>query len=473
MDTREALELDQSAREFVHHFNVLLKHGYVYKPTNDALKKPARQLSDTIRKLCQYDPKWFIRIHHEHLFIGENRIHLTMEITSHYMNFIEEFKKRGLGMISISRVPSESEVIKFLYLFLNHHEDEGVLKLQGKFMQSGLPYVDVEALMEEEFYLDPEDKGQVRRIARESFFRSIFMTEGIFRAVDQNKPFNIRRARRVIQSLTELLNLDENYMLGLTSIKNYDAYTFNHSVNVTILALNMGRRMGLDRTTLTDLGLSAIFHDLGKTSLSQEIINKGHNLDEAEWQAMYRHPVEGVKKLLRLKGVSELTVKLVISVYEHHINYDLTGYPETDSNRELSLFSRILRIVDSYDAMTTKRIYRDLAKHPVAAVEEIWTLGGKTFDPALVKVFANMMGVYPIGTIVQMDSGEIGIVNGVHRDVEPGRQEIITVLTDWENLTPTGSVIDLAVETGKKVVGYYDFGKESFDPSQYLLSLTD
>ncbi len=471
--TRDAVAVDETAREFVYQLSLLFKLAAVHESTNDALIKPVREMADIVRRLLKYDPNWFLKVLHEHLFINESRIRLTMDISTHYLRLVEDLKKKGIGLISMGRVPSEKEVTRFIYILLPHTEVQGVVSLREKLGRAGLEFIGVEELPEEEIYTAEMSRGRVRQMARETFFRSIFMTGGIMKAVDQKRVINTRRARRVIQSFLELLDMDENYFMGLTTIKNYDEYTLNHSVNVTILALNMGRRLGFSRTQLTELGLSAIFHDLGKTSVPQEITNKTQALNDDEWRTMHLHPVEGVKKLLRLKGVTELTVKLVLSVYEHHINYDFTGYPEATASKEANLFSRILRIVDSYDAMTTRRSYAKIPKHPVAALEEIWNLAGQTFDPGLVKVFIGLIGMYPVGAIVQVSTGASGMVTEIRGDLPPGHQEVINVLSDWEGFSSSGELIDLSMNRDRYIVGYYDFGTVPFDPAWYLLNLEE
>jgi HD-GYP domain-containing protein (c-di-GMP phosphodiesterase class II) len=471
--TGEMGELVSAAREFVLHFGILLKQVSVHDPGNEALHKPLQLLAQSIRRMSAAAGPPECKILNENIFINGQRIRPDVEIYSQYLVVVEEMKKRGVGIIAFARDANEDALIRFLVIFAHHRADEGIGALAAALAESGLAWIDVAPEVVESRRPRAALKGHTREVAREAFFGAIYMIGGLLRDVDRQNIVNVRRARRMVQSFLDLLNLDEDYLLGLVSMKNFDDYTFNHSVNVTILALNMGRRIGLSRVQLSELGLSAIFHDLGKISLPRELITKETNLDASEWETMHRHPVEGVKKMLHLKGVSNFTIKLLISVYEHHINYDFSGYPELPLSTEASLFSRILRIVDSYDAMTSKRAYSKRAKHPVAALEEIWSLAGKHFDPDLAKVFISMMGMYPVGTVVQLDSGEIAMVTANRSKPGLVARPVLEVLTDWEDKSRPGTIIDLAGKPERAVVGYYDFRDSRIDPIWYLLNMID
>lgn len=471
LSSGEVGNLHKCARDFIYQFNLLVKLAAMHEPTNEALLNPVRQFSMIIGRLLKFDKEWCLKMINEHLFINQMRIRLDMENYLHYVGLVEAMKMRGLGLLSFDRIPNENEVIKFIYIFVNSAGSKSIEKLRSMLDDSGLELVHVEAQAEETMSFKERLEGHTREIARETFFGAIYMTGSLLKAVDKQRVVNIRRARRMIQSFLELLDLDQDYLIGLTNMKNFDDYTFNHSVNVAILSLNMGRHLGLNRAQLTELGLSAIFHDLGKVALPHELVNKESSLDDQEMITMHRHPVEGVKKLLGLKGISELTVKLIISIYEHHLNYDYTGYPAPALSGEASLFSRILRITDSYDAMTTRRIYRPRPKHPVAAIEEIWNLAGKNYDPDLVRVFINMMGIYPIGTIVQVSSGEIGIVIDQVRGGPEGPQPVVEVLADWERKGRTGRTIEFQTGSGSSIVGYYDFVSGRYDSAWHILSM--
>jgi HD-GYP domain-containing protein (c-di-GMP phosphodiesterase class II) len=259
-------------------------------------------------------------------------------------------------------------------------------------------------------------------------------------------PTDRLRVKRIIQDLVDLC-FDDNLLpvfLGLTSIKNYDEYSFHHSVNTAVLAIAFGRRLGLPKKKLLSLGLAGLFCDIGKAYLPAEILHKKEELSEDEWNKMKDHSVLAVKAFLLQRGLSEELIKRMIVAFEHHIDYNLaSGYPVITERRDLNLFSRIITIVDNFDALTTAKEYRD-AYMPDEALKIMYEQSGEKFDPVLLKVFMNMIGLYPIGAMVQLNSGEVGVV--YHNSHDPrkfDRPKVKLVLDAQGNKVKSTQIIDL------------------------------
>ena len=144
-------------------------------------------------------------------------------------------------------------------------------------------------------------------------------------------------------------------MLGLTSLRCHDQYTHNHSVNVSLLSVALGNRAGYPKVELADLGLAALFHDMGKSSIPIDVLNKPGEFTADEWAAMRSHPTQGVLDLTKLRGITSLPGRMAAASFEHHMNCDFTGYPKLSVPWKISLTGRILMIADCYDAMTSSR----------------------------------------------------------------------------------------------------------------------
>jgi putative nucleotidyltransferase with HDIG domain len=237
---------------------------------------------------------------------------------------------------------------------------------------------------------------------------------------------------------------DENTLLGLATLRSHDEYTYSHCVNVCILALSMGQRLGYDRAHLSELGVAALFHDVGKADIPLEILNKGSEFTAEEWRVIRRHPVLGVKSLLRLKGLDDVSTKIVIAGFEHHLNYDLSGYPKIAVPRTLTLFGRIIALVDCYDAMTASRVYSRVPLAPDKALRLMSAKAGTVYDPLLMKLFVNCMGVYPVGTVVRFDTGEWGVVVGSHASPDRRARPLVRLIRDPAGQDLDGDTIDLA-----------------------------
>ncbi len=225
-----------------------------------------------------------------------------------------------------------------------------------------------------------------------------------------NRQAGIGKAVHLVQNMVDLIMDDDNILLGLSTIRDYDDYTFTHSVNVAILSVCLGHRIGMSRVSLSRLGLSGLFHDLGKIDVPKKILNKPGRLGKNEFAIMQNHSMNSVRRIVRLRASYEKKACILLGPFEHHLRYDLSGYPRTPRKKPLSLIGRIVAIADVYDAVTSPRSYRRTAMTPDQALGLMLKGSGTAFDPILLKVFINMLGVYPVGTVLQLDAGEMGIV---------------------------------------------------------------
>ena len=149
--------------------------------------------------------------------------------------------------------------------------------------------------------------------------------------------------------------------MGLTTLRDYDEYTFTHSVNVCIFSVALGRKLGLSKVQLYDVGMSALFHDVGKSRVPLEVLNKEGGLTDDEWRIMQAHPWLGVLTLFGLRGYGEIPYRGMIAAYEHHMKNDLTGYPKSIRPRQLSIYSKIVAVAeqDSMRPPATARVPDD------------------------------------------------------------------------------------------------------------------
>ena len=220
----------------------------------------------------------------------------------------------------------------------------------------------------------------------------------------------IGKAVHLVQNMVDLIMDDDNVLLGLSTIRDHDDYTFTHSVNVAILSICLGNRIGLSRTLLGKLGLSGLFHDLGKIDVPLDILNKPGQLSEKERGELRKHSLNSVRRIIRLRASYDKKADILLPPFEHHLKLDLSGYPQTPRKKPLTLLGRIVAIADVYDAITSQRIYRSKFLSPDQALGLMLKGSGTDFDPILLKVFVNMLGVYPLGTILKFEDGDIAMV---------------------------------------------------------------
>ena len=246
-------------------------------------------------------------------------------------------------------------------------------------------------------------------------------------------------------------------------------------MNVAVLSLCLGNRIGLSKNSLEHLGICGLFHDLGKVDIPREILTKPGRLTEGEWTEMRRHPLASVRQILRLRASHGVKSKILLAPFEHHVKYNLSGYPKVDLKKDVSLFGRILQIADVYDAITSIRAYRDHALSPDQAVSLMMEGSGTDFDPILLKVFAIMMGTYPVGSLLELDTGEIGVVLDYPMQTGGSLPRVILLEKDEQGVLNRGEVVSLAEKdsaTGaqqRNIVKSLNPASYGIQPSTFIL----
>jgi HD-GYP domain-containing protein (c-di-GMP phosphodiesterase class II) len=236
--------------------------------------------------------------------------------------------------------------------------------------------------------------------------------------------------KRAVQSIVDQVLHDESSMIGMTALRDFDEYTFTHSVNVCIFSVVLGQKLGLTKIQLYELGLGALFHDIGKQRVDPEIVNKTSSLSEPEWEQMKQHPTEGLLALFSMRGLSEVPYRPMLLAYEHHMKIDLSGYPGNTRARRPTIFSRIVATADGFDAATSQRSYQSQPWPPDEVLREMRENPRRGFDPLLVKAFINVTGIFPVGTLAILDTFELAVVTARNPDPPRLHQPIVKVIAD-------------------------------------------
>jgi HD-GYP domain-containing protein (c-di-GMP phosphodiesterase class II) len=226
--------------------------------------------------------------------------------------------------------------------------------------------------------------------------------------------FELTTVVEAVESLFESTVADSSAALLLSTVKSHDQYTYYHSVNACMLALATGRMLGIDKDDLISIGVGAVLHDIGKVTVSPTVLNYPGRLDSDQWKEITYHPQEGALAIMAAGGDRHQIAATV--ALEHHSRFDGGGYPSTSRTERPHVYSRMVSVVDVYDALTTRRAYRR-AETPNQALQVILKDAGAHFDPDVVRVFIGMMGIYPPGSLLELTDGMKALV--VER-VEPG-----------------------------------------------------
>lgn len=216
----------------------------------------------------------------------------------------------------------------------------------------------------------------------------------------------LEQVEPLVEKMTESILRNNGALLTLSRLKNKDDYTFEHSVSVCALQVSFCRTLGMDASTIRLAGIGGMLHDIGKMKVPDEILNKPGRLTEDEFKVMKCHVVESKNILEQTDGISEISIQVA---YQHHERHDGSGYPEGLKGEAISQMGKMAAICDVYDAITSDRCYhKGMAAHE--ALRKIFEWSKFHFDPVLVQQFMRTIGIYPVGTLVRLESGRIGVV---------------------------------------------------------------
>ena len=259
--------------------------------------------------------------------------------------------------------------------------------------------------------------------AKQMYSKAVTSAETIWAATKAGNQPDPADARGIIDSLSRLVYQDRTSLLALTALKRHDNYTFTHMVNVAALSMAMARSLDLEGPMLREFGFAALMHDIGKVHTPLEILNKPDKLSEEEYKIMKQHVVDGAHVLRRTPETPALAP---VVAFEHHLKQDLSGYPENIGSRKLNLCTMVVSVVDVFDALRSNRAYRaglatDRIKHIMGQQD------GTAFNRTLLRRFVNLMGLFPIGTVVRLNTEEIGVVTQTHPE-DPFRPQVKLIM---------------------------------------------
>jgi HD-GYP domain-containing protein (c-di-GMP phosphodiesterase class II) len=295
---------------------------------------------------------------------------------------------------------------------------------------------------------------------RKSYASSLEVLRSVTGSMATGSGFELGGVVWAVEGLLEHSLTQSSASLLLATVKSHDEYTFFHSVNVCILALTIGRLVGVDDAMLRQIGIGALLHDIGKMSVSVRILQYPGRLDQEAWKEIKLHPQEGAQAIMAAGGSGNEVAANV--AFEHHARFDGTGYPTVTRSGPPHIFSRLVSVVDTYDAITTRRSYRR-AETPNRALNVLLNGAGAAWDPDLVRAFIRMMGVYPAGSILQLQGGDVMVVT-TQDDTDPDLVRGIRVKrAAGDFIEPEPVVVPIEHITGQLLPE-----RSGVDPSSYL-----
>jgi HD-GYP domain-containing protein (c-di-GMP phosphodiesterase class II) len=438
--------LRQAGRAFLVSLYAGLRSLKLYPVENAAVQRALDELRDNAEAVLAREGEIEIRTSGDFLFVNGTRLRLELDNYASFSHVQSLLRAFDIGHLTVQAAVTRQEWQAFLSMLLSlanaGDPEERFHALAERMVQAGVTNL----LVEEVRGGDGEQERAAREQAKQTYSHGVAVTKEAVNSVRLGRTTNIKKAKRAVQMIVDQVLNNETSIIGLTQLRDYDEYTFTHSVNVCIFAVALGRKIGLDKLQLYDLGLTALLHDIGKARLPVEVLNKAEGLTDAEWRTLQTHAWYGALTLFGLRAYEEIPYRSILVAHEHHMKTDLTGYPRHVRHRSLGIFSRLVAVADGFDAATSRRAYQTVPIEPDEVLREMWENPRRGYDPVLVKALINLIGIYPVGTCVILDSLEVGIVTAANPDLESINRPIVSLVIDANgaSLPPPGVSVDLS-----------------------------
>ena len=401
--------MSRNIEDFVRRLAAALRAAELYAPQHPLVQRSVAALNNALTPYLTEAPSVVVGLIGDDVVVNETRLGRG---SASLTGFVRGLRDREIEKITFHRGITVEEIKTFLSEVADRRARQPVTdRLEAR----GVRRAVVGKLSVED---TPQDAIGIEA-ARRVYKTAVSSAETLWEQAKAGEKPNPEDARKIIDSLANIVTQDRTSLMALTALKKYDNYTFTHMVNVAALSMAQARALSLDGPLLREFGFAALMHDIGKVNTPLEVLNKPGKLTEEEFKIMKMHVVDGAHILRR---TPEMPALAPVVAFEHHLRQDLSGYPENIGHRKLNLCTQIVSIADVFDALRSNRPYREgLATARIRSI--MGEQGNPAFNQTLLRRFVNLMGLFPIGTIVRLSTEEIGVVTAEHPE-DPFRPQV-------------------------------------------------
>ncbi|MDH3999509.1 MAG: HD domain-containing protein, partial [Desulfuromonadales bacterium] len=421
----------------------------LYAVNHPATAKQIETLQNGLFSLLQHKKTIKMGLLEGTLFVED---HLFMQEFPAADELATLLEARELKGFEFSAGLSANEIQALLHLL--HSGTEKGEDFAAALASQGVKQIRAVAAEEEE-----DDDQQPRKVYR----KALKVVDQIFQDVRMGEIPSSEEAINVVKSMAQLTMTEPHAMMALSMLKDYDNYTFTHSVNVSVIALAVGRACNASEEQLRTIGLGGLLHDLGKLRVDVGIITKPGRLNDSEFDAIKQHPSFGAEIIDDMDDVTPEVMQIVVG---HHLRYDRSGYPADPDNKINSPLVEMTAIADAYDAMTTLRSYQRPFT-PRRAIARLKEIAGSSLHPEFVTNFCNSLGPYPVGSLVRLDNNEIGLVTKVDPQ-DPSLADVKVIFDPSGQLIDEPFTIELRPGQPRTIVAEVDPQSKGIDVTDFL-----
>jgi putative nucleotidyltransferase with HDIG domain len=402
----------QLADELLRRFAAALRSLQLYSKGHPIITRNLESLSSTIQLLHSLAPSTVIGLVGDQVIVDDT----PMGRADALGPLMKRLQQSGVERITFDRGVTNDEIRTFIEAITS---TEAAREAGHDLPLPALPHIRVGRVTVEQKVESDNDMATLKRMYADAVGSANSVWES---AQTEGKP-DATVARGMVDGLAQAVAQNRTALLALTTLKNYDNYTFTHMVNVSILVMGQARGLGIDGPLLREFGLAALMHDIGKVRTPLEVLNKPDKLTDAEFAIMRRHTVDGAEILRKTPDIPAIAP---VVAFEHHLRLDGTGYPHGVSRPSLNIGTMLCSIADVYDAMRSQRKYQQ-AFPSDRVLEVLKRNDGVQFDQHLVRRFAQLIGIYPPGNLVRLNTGETAVVLKAYAP-DPHRPQVRVVL---------------------------------------------
>jgi len=380
--------------EIINSLNALMMNIELYPPNHPSLIRAGEKAIENLRPILFEKGSSYIAV--KEGLIAFNGVPVYSVQSARVLGRVLATIK--IGGIELKRGVSSEEIIKFFSLIstLKSSGDQAIKDIEKNLQVLNIKHISVY----------PEEVEDIKERARRTYRDAKKTVIEIMNEARLGRISGGGNAIRIIGEFNNILAKNKNVLLGMVMIQHFDEYTFSHCVNVGIIAMAVARTLNLSSEEVIKIGLGGFMHDIGKVHTPKNIILKPAPLTPEEWAIIQRHPVDGARMVQEMEEIPKV---VALYVYQHHVGYDLSGYPKLKAGEKQLIEANLIQMADTYDSMTTQRPYQKRFD-PKEAIDIMKRKAGKAFNEELFDAFINTLGIYPIGSIVRLDTNEIAVV---------------------------------------------------------------
>jgi putative nucleotidyltransferase with HDIG domain len=402
----------QLADELLRRFAASLRSAQLYSQGHPIIGRNLETLSNAFQLLHALQPSVVIGLVGDEVIVDD----MPMAKADTLGPFVRRLQQSGVERITIDRGVTVEEITMFI---------EAVTTIDMRLPGEGegdkatfpvIPHIRVgRVTVEQRVEGSLTDMATIKRL----YSDAVSVAGDVWDSAQSEGRPDPTVARTMIDGLAQAVAQNRTALLALTTLKNYDNYTFTHMVNVSILTMGQARGLGLDGPLLREFGLAALMHDIGKVRTPIEILNKPDKLTDIEFDIMKRHVVDGAE-ILRM--TPEVPALAPVVAFEHHLRTDGSGYPAGVTRSSLNVGTMLCSIADVYDAMRSQRNYQQ--SFPTDRILAVLKRNdGQQFDQHLVRRFVQLIGIYPVGNLVRLNTGDVAVVRNIYAP-DPYRPQV-------------------------------------------------